>query len=86
VLVAIHPTAREVDLHRFFWRELHLVGARVYQREDFERAVELIAEGAIPAATLITDVLPLSRVTEAFAALERGDAVVKVLLDCQDEQ
>jgi 2-desacetyl-2-hydroxyethyl bacteriochlorophyllide A dehydrogenase len=84
VLVAIHATPREVDLHRFFWRELHLVGVRVYQREDFERAVELIADRVIPAAALITHVLPLSRVTDAFAALERGEAVVKVLLDCQE--
>ncbi|WP_189786882.1 zinc-dependent alcohol dehydrogenase, partial [Streptomyces capitiformicae] len=27
-LVAIHPRPREVNLHRFFWRELTLVGAR----------------------------------------------------------
>jgi (R,R)-butanediol dehydrogenase / meso-butanediol dehydrogenase / diacetyl reductase len=84
VLVAIHPTPREVDLHRFFWRELSLVGVRVYQRDDFERAVELLADGTIPGAALITHVLPLSRVADAFEALGRSDAVVKVLLDCQE--
>jgi 2-desacetyl-2-hydroxyethyl bacteriochlorophyllide A dehydrogenase len=84
VLVAIHATPREVDLHRFFWRELHLVGARVYQRQDFERAVDLIADGAIPAPALITEILPLGRVADAFAALEAGGPVVKLLLDCQE--
>ena len=35
-LVAIHPVPRSVSLHRFFWRELTLVGARLYERADFE--------------------------------------------------
>jgi 2-desacetyl-2-hydroxyethyl bacteriochlorophyllide A dehydrogenase len=84
VLVAIHASPREVDLHRFFWRELHLVGARVYQRQDFERAVDLIADGVIPGPALITEILPLARVADAFAALEAGGPVVKLLLDCQE--
>ena len=36
VVVAIHPTPREIDLQRLFWRELRILGARVYQRTDFE--------------------------------------------------
>jgi 2-desacetyl-2-hydroxyethyl bacteriochlorophyllide A dehydrogenase len=36
-VVAIHPRPREVNLHRFFWRELTLIGARLYDRTDFER-------------------------------------------------
>ena len=36
VVVGIHPVPREVSLHRVFWRELSIVGARVYQRRDFE--------------------------------------------------
>ena len=27
-----------------FWRELTLIGARLYERADFERAVELLAD------------------------------------------
>ena len=41
VMVAIHPKPKEIDLHRFFWRELEMFGARLYQREDFEEAVRL---------------------------------------------
>ncbi|HEY8982275.1 MAG TPA: alcohol dehydrogenase catalytic domain-containing protein, partial [Streptomyces sp.] len=55
-LVAIHPRPREVNLHRFFWRELTLVGARLYDRSDFEKAVELVADGTIPAGRLISKV------------------------------
>jgi (R,R)-butanediol dehydrogenase / meso-butanediol dehydrogenase / diacetyl reductase len=85
VVVAIHSQPVPVDLFRVFWRELELSGARVYERADFERAVELLAAGAIPAAPLISAVVPLERTADAFAALEGGDDVVKVLIDCRQE-
>ena len=83
-MVAIHPVPREVDLFRLFWRELSVVGARVYERADVERAVDLIARGDIPADELITRVVPIGRVNEAFDALERGEEV-KILVDCQGD-
>jgi 2-desacetyl-2-hydroxyethyl bacteriochlorophyllide A dehydrogenase len=82
VMVAIHPVPREVDLFRLFWRELSVIGVRVYQRDDVEHAVELLARGAIPAHELISRVVPIDRISEAFDALERGGEV-KVLVDCQ---
>ena len=86
VLVAIHPAPREVNLHRFFWRELTLTGARLYGRDDFETATRLIADGDIPVETLISRVEPLERAAQAFAALESGAGVMKVLIDCRNEQ
>jgi 2-desacetyl-2-hydroxyethyl bacteriochlorophyllide A dehydrogenase len=85
VVVAIHNEPVAVDLFRVFWRELELLGARVYEREDFERAVALLAGGAIPAAGLISAVEPLERTQEAFAALEGGGEMMKVLIDCRAE-
>ena len=72
VIVAIHPTPREVDLQRVFWRELTILGARVYQRADFETAVELLRDGVVPVDTLITDVVPIEDVQQAMEALESG--------------
>src|SRR6185369_3970474 len=43
VVVAIYGEAAKVDLFRFFWRELQLSGARVYEPEDFELAIQLAA-------------------------------------------
>jgi 2-desacetyl-2-hydroxyethyl bacteriochlorophyllide A dehydrogenase len=82
VVVAIHPRPQPVDLQRVFWRELSILGARVYERTDFDHAVDLVARGVIPAETIITEVVPLTRVAEAFAALEAGRAM-KILVDCQ---
>jgi (R,R)-butanediol dehydrogenase / meso-butanediol dehydrogenase / diacetyl reductase len=86
VVVAIHNQPVPVDLFRVFWRELELIGARVYERRDFERAVALLADGAIPSAELISAVEPLGRALEAFEALESGSGVVKVLIDCRAGQ
>lgn len=80
VVVAIHPQPRPLDLHRVFWRELTILGARVYERRDFERAVELVAGGAIPAEKLITRVVPLGEVPSAFEVLEAGRAM-KILVE-----
>jgi len=83
VQVAIHTAPREVNLHRFFWRELTLLGARLYQRADFEEAARLLADGAIPAGELISRVEPLDHAADAFHALESGAGVMKVLVDCR---
>ncbi|GAA3334759.1 alcohol dehydrogenase catalytic domain-containing protein [Curtobacterium albidum] len=80
VVVAIHPTPRPIDLQRLFWRELTILGARVYERQDFDEAVRLVTGGAIPADTLITDVVPLEQTGAAFTTLEAGRAM-KVLVD-----
>ncbi|MFJ9120208.1 zinc-binding dehydrogenase [Streptomyces sp. NPDC102394] len=84
-LVAIHPRPREINLHRFFWRELTLVGARLYDRSDFEKAVTLVADGTIPAERLISKVVPLTQAPAAFKALEGGGDVMKILVDCTGE-
>ncbi|HWB96206.1 MAG TPA: alcohol dehydrogenase catalytic domain-containing protein, partial [Bryobacteraceae bacterium] len=39
VIVAMFPEPPKVDLFRFFWRELRLCGARVYEHQDFEKAI-----------------------------------------------
>jgi (R,R)-butanediol dehydrogenase / meso-butanediol dehydrogenase / diacetyl reductase len=80
VVVAIHPTPREIDLQRVFWRELRLLGARVYQRTDFEAAVDLIAQGVVPTDLMITRIVPMGDTQAAFADLEAGRAM-KILVD-----
>lgn len=85
VIVGIHPEPRAVDLQRVFWRELTIVGARVYERVDFETAVELVSSGVIPSGALITDILPLDQTQAGLDALTAG-AAMKVLIDVQAGQ
>jgi len=80
VVVAIYGEAPKVDLFRFFWRELKLAGARVYEPEDFEKAIELAASGALPLERLITDVVPLDRLADGMRRMERGGDCMKILV------
>lgn len=79
VVVAIHPTPREVDLQRVFWRELTILGARVYERADFEEAIGLLDRGVIPADRVVTAVRPLAETADAVRDLESGREL-KVLI------
>lgn len=82
IAVAIFGEPPKVDLFRFFWRELKLVGARVYEPQDFEAAIALAAAGTLPLDKLITTVVPLGRVEEGLRLMERGGEVMKVLVSC----
>jgi 2-desacetyl-2-hydroxyethyl bacteriochlorophyllide A dehydrogenase len=82
VIVAIFGEAPKIDLFRFFWRELLLRGARVYEHQDFEEAIRIAASGSIPLAKLVTSVKPIDQVSEAVHQLESGGAVMKILIKC----
>ena len=80
VMVAIHAEPKPVDLFRFFWRELRLIGARVYEPEDFEQAIQLAASGELPLEKLITQVLPLAEAKTIFETIEGNPAGMKYML------
>ncbi|WP_167132748.1 zinc-dependent alcohol dehydrogenase [Paramicrobacterium chengjingii] len=84
VIVAIHAQPPPMNLHRVFWRELEIIGTRVYERADFDHAIELLAGGLVPVSDIVTDVLPLDRTLDAFHLLERGGAM-KLLIDLRKE-
>jgi 2-desacetyl-2-hydroxyethyl bacteriochlorophyllide A dehydrogenase len=83
VLVAIFPEPQPVHLFDFFWKELELRGARVYEAEDYERAIALIAGASLPLDRLITAVEPLDRLPAVFEEHARGSAAMKILVDCR---
>lgn len=80
VMVAIHAQRPAIDLFQFFWRELKLLGARVYEPADYEKAIALVASGAVDADTVITDVSPLAQIQAAFEALDSSPTALKSLI------
>jgi (R,R)-butanediol dehydrogenase/meso-butanediol dehydrogenase/diacetyl reductase len=83
VVVAIYPQPVEINLFHFFWKELQMRGARVYEPEDYENALLLLASGRLPLAEMITRVVPLDDVQQAFQELDASPGAMKVLLDCR---
>jgi len=85
VVVAIFGEAPKVDLFRFFWRELRMRGARVYEPEDFDRAIALSAGGALPLDRLISARKPLKDLQAVFEQIESSTDLMKVLIDTRGE-
>ena len=83
VVVAIHGEPKPVNLFKFFWKELKMIGARVYEKEDYEKAIQLITENKLPFEAMITDVQPLSNIQQVFENIDKNPDGLKVLMDCQ---
>jgi 2-desacetyl-2-hydroxyethyl bacteriochlorophyllide A dehydrogenase len=82
VMVAVFPKPVPVDLHKFFWREMRLIGTRVYEPCDFDEAIDLLANTTVPFSGLITDVYPLDGLEKGLLQMEQGADVMKILVDC----
>ncbi|RME69372.1 MAG: Zn-dependent alcohol dehydrogenase [Verrucomicrobia bacterium] len=82
VMVAIHPQPRPVNLFKFFWSELRLIGARLYEEQDFEEAISLAASGVLHLDRLITRVDPIDEVQAAFEAIDANPGGIKYLIKC----
>ncbi len=81
VIVAIHAEPKAVDLFKFFWRELQLIGARVYEPEDFDEAIALAASGTLPLEKMITQTSPLADAQQVFETIDKNPEGMKYLLE-----
>jgi L-iditol 2-dehydrogenase len=68
------------DSNVVHYRQLHIHGANGSAPEHNKRALEYIASGQVPVADLITEHVPLERVLDAFAIVEKG-AAIKVTVE-----
>lgn len=83
VVVAIHPDPPPVRLFDFFWKELTMVGARVYEPADYEAAITLLAAGTLSLDRLVTAVEPLAALPGLFETLHSRPEAMKILVDCR---
>ncbi len=84
VAVGIFAKPPEIDLFQFFWRELRLCGARVYENRDFDQAIELAASGDLPLDRLISDIYSLDELKKGLDLMSTGGDVMKILVQCGD--
>jgi (R,R)-butanediol dehydrogenase/meso-butanediol dehydrogenase/diacetyl reductase len=83
VVVAIFSAPPVVSLFDVFWKELEVLGTRVYEPEDYQSAIEIIIGGRLPLADLITSVEPLEQLPAALDQLQHNPSAMKILVDCQ---
>jgi (R,R)-butanediol dehydrogenase / meso-butanediol dehydrogenase / diacetyl reductase len=82
VIVGIFSDPEKVNLFRVLWRELRVRGARVYESQDFDKAINLADRGDLPLDALISEVYPLERLGEGLEELAQGGDVMKILIQC----
>ncbi|WP_276358366.1 zinc-dependent alcohol dehydrogenase [Cohnella caldifontis] len=76
----------EVDTYQFIAKELSVYGSRVYTRSDYEQALALIESGRFKPEWLISRTVSLDEAIEhGFEAIQRGDALMKVLISLENE-
>lgn len=70
-----------LDPNRIHYRQLHLTGSHDFSPDDFTAALRLMADGTVQTRPLISHILPLEAVQEAFeiVAARRG---LKVVVEC----
>lgn len=85
VMVAIHATKPQIDLFKFFWRELELFGARVYLKSDYDEAMKLLAEGVVDCESFITDIKSLDEIQGAFEALTTNPNAMKSMIKISED-
>lgn len=81
-MVAIHSEKPPVDLFQFFWKELELLGARVYEAADFEKAIKLVADGDINLDNFISFSTSLPDIGSAFVTMDSNPAGMKAVVAC----
>jgi len=64
-----------------FVKQLRIQWAVGYEKEDFQYAIDMIVAGRVDASAMITDVVGLTEVPDAFEALRSPAHQCKVLID-----
>jgi len=82
VVVAVFGSRPQVDVGLIQDHELNVLGTLMYQRADYERAIELIGSGKVRTDPLISDHVPFEQYLSAYERIERQrDKVMKVFID-----
>jgi L-iditol 2-dehydrogenase len=82
VVVGVFGEKPSIDLGLVQDRELSLVGTLMYQKSDFEKAVELVATGKMNLNHLITHRFPFDQYLDAYHAIEESEGeYMKVMIE-----
>ncbi len=82
VMVAIHPQPKPVNLFKFFWSEIRMIGVRLYEEQDFDEAIRLAASGELALDQLITQVSPIDDIQKVFETIDANPEGIKYLIQC----
>lgn len=85
VIVGVYKKPSEIVLRDICFKELTMVGVRVYTPGDVQFAVDLIARGGIDLSLVPTRAFPLESAAAAYRAATGGEDSLKVLVTPWDD-
>ena len=80
VNVSVFKKAPVVDMRSVNFKELRIIGTRVYTKTDYQKALQIAPN--LPLDKIISHRLPLTEVGTAFRTIFDQNKVCKVLLNC----
>ena len=87
IVVGVFGDQANVDMGLVQDRELRLIGTLMYQEKDYLQAIELLDQGAIKTAPLLTDYFEFEDFLKAYEHIEsKGDQAMKVMMIIQEEE
>ncbi|MDR7434567.1 MAG: alcohol dehydrogenase catalytic domain-containing protein [Armatimonadota bacterium] len=85
VLAGIFHQEARVHPQHIVRKELRVRGSFCYTREDFATCIQLVADGRVRTAPLITHVLPLDQIGEGLRLIKNREAIKVILEPNSDE-
>jgi len=81
ILVSVHKNPHEVNLQAINFKEISIIGSRVYSPADYEQALELAAD--LPVERLISHKVPIEQGADAFGLVKDSQDVGKVVISME---
>lgn len=78
VMVAVPPQDRSISYVPVSFKEISLVGIRVYEYYDFQRAVDFLVASKLDLSEMFS-VYSLDEYEQGFSLASKGDSVMRVL-------
>jgi threonine dehydrogenase-like Zn-dependent dehydrogenase len=78
VNLGVFKKPTEIDLQAVNFKELSIIGSRVYTREQFEEAIRMAQK--LPISQIVTHTFPLREVRSAFEHFRAGKDSCKIIL------
>jgi 6-hydroxycyclohex-1-ene-1-carbonyl-CoA dehydrogenase len=79
-VVGYSDAVAPVPLRRLMFFEYEIVGSLGCPPSDYPRVIEMVRKGKVRLDAIVTDTLPLDRISEAAEALRRGEGLRTIIL------
>jgi len=79
IMVSVHKEPHPVDLRAISFKEITMIGTRVYTRSSYQKALQMIKD--LPFDNLISHRLDIDDAAEGFELMQRPEDVCKVIIN-----